>query len=113
MSPVLVLASPKNVPIVRYVSPDHMMSASPMKNASRPMVATSCATSGASASRRITSRSITAPTSGAMTNTTMISDGTVGIPQPPTSVPAFICQYTKAKNMPIALCAKLKMPDVV
>jgi hypothetical protein len=43
----------------------------------------------------------------------MINEGTAGHPQPPDSVGAFSCQYRNAKIIPIAPCAKLKIPDVV
>ena len=74
----------------------------------RPMVVTSCATSGASAILRISTRSINAPMSGAATNTVSIRATKVWIPQSTRN-----CQKTYARNMPMAPWAKLKMPEVV
>ena len=56
----------------------------------------------------MSTRSTSAPNSGANTSTEMSSAGIVGTPQS-----TFSCQYTNAPNMPIAPWAKLKMPDVV
>ena len=52
-------------------------------------------------------RSIARPSSGASTNSTMISASGHGTPHP-----AETCQYVNAMNMPMAPWAKLKMPDV-
>ena len=73
-----------------------------------PTVVTICATSGASDMARIKTRSMIAPISGAATNTVNKSAMKVWMPQSTWS-----CQKMYARNIPIAPCAKLKMPEVV
>ena len=58
-------------------------------------------------SPRIITRSISNPIAGASTPSARTSATGVGIPQAKRN-----CQYEKATNMPIAPCAKLKMPVV-
>ena len=69
--------------------------ARPMSASMRPIVVTICATSGASARRRMRTRSISAPMSGAATNTVSNSATKVWIPQ-------LTCSSQKmyAMNMP-------------
>ena len=66
---------PKNVGIWRVrLLGSQMPTARPIRKSIRPMVTTSCATSGAPASRRIRMRSISAPRIGAATST-VIANG--------------------------------------
>ncbi len=85
-----------------------IVDASPIRKNISPMVTTSLTTSGASTSRRMRVRSMTAPNSGATistTNTSAIHAGQRWLTR--------TSQYRNAMIMPTAPCAKLKTPDVV
>src|SRR3954451_13484496 len=76
--------------------------------ASRLTDTTSCVASEVPCSRRMMPSSSTTPMAGANTSRTSNAASTVGIPQSTCS-----CQYMKAPSIPMAPCAKLKMPVVV
>ena len=73
-----------------------------------PTVTTMVVVADAPANPRMSPRSMSAPNSGAMTNTTNRSERNGGHPHASLS-----CQKVKAMNIPMAPCAKLKIPDVV
>ena len=106
--PIMNPSVPKNRSIRRGVCGSQKMAARPMRASMRPIVVTICATSGASASRRIRTISMIAPISGAATKTVRMNATNVCMPRSVCSV-----QKMNAPNIPIAPCAKLKMPDVV
>ena len=85
-----------------------MVAASPMRKNIKPMVTTSCTTSGASTNRRMRTRSMSAPNSGATISTTNTSATHAGQPWLIRT-----SQYRKAMIIPMAPCAKLNTPDVV
>src|SRR4051812_36477822 len=84
------------------------MLASPMKANIRPMVTVSCTTSSLPCRCRMIARSRKIPSAGAITSTVSGTAITWGTPWFTDS-----SQSTYARNMPIAPCAKLKMPVVV
>ena len=108
VSPMLKPLVPKNRLMWRVSWGSQIRPARPMSASMRPMVVTICATSGASAMARMSTRSMSAPMIGAATNTVSNSATKVWIPHPTCS-----CQKMYARNIPIAPCAKLKMPEVV
>ena len=99
---------PKKVPMLRDVFGSQMEAASPMNASISPIVTASWATSGASFSRRMSTRSMTPPSSGAATSTVKRNATSVWRPRS-----TFSSQYTNAISIPMAPCAKLKIPDVV
>ncbi len=60
---------PKNVPTDRVSFGSQNVAASPMRKSIRPIVTTICDTSGAVVRRRMKTRSMNAPRSGAATST--------------------------------------------
>ena len=106
--PIMNPLVPKNRSIRRGVCGSQRMAARPMRASIRPIVVTICATSGASASRRIRTISMIAPSAGVSTKTVRANARNVCMPQSTCSF-----QKMNAPNIPIAPCAKLKMPDVV
>ncbi len=74
-------SEPKKVPIACGSPGFQMKAANPMRASMRPMVTTSWATSGAAASRRIRSRSIPAPNSGAAMTTVTANARSVWSPR--------------------------------
>ena len=80
---------PKNRSMCRVSCGSQMSPARPMSMSMRPIVVTNWATSGASAIARMSTRSMTAPMSGAATNTVSRSATKVCTPQPARS-----CQNT-------------------
>ena len=108
VSPMLKPLVPKKRLMWRVSCGSQSNPARPISANIRPMVVTICATRGASAIARMSTRSMAAPMSGAATNTVSNSATRVCIPHCTWS-----CQNTYARNMPIAPWAKLKMPEVV
>ncbi len=80
---------PKKVGIVRLSLGFQIVTASPIRATMRPIVTTSCATNGASVRRRMSTRSTTAPSTGATPATVISTASRVGTPQSTLSV-----QYT-------------------
>ena len=85
-----------------------IMFAIPINANNRPTVTMSCTTRGLPCRWRMIARSSPIPISGAITSTTSGTAMTCG-----TFHCTVSCQSTYARNMPIAPCAKLKMPVVV
>ena len=82
--------------------------ASPTRNSSRPRVTIRATPVSEPRTLRISTRSTIAPNSGARMNSTAMSANGAGQCMCTRS-----CQYRKARSMPMAPWAKLKIPDVV
>ena len=108
VSPMWKPLVPKNRSMWRVSCGSQISPARPMRASMRPTVVTICATRGAFDIARIKRRSMIAPMSGAATNTVSSRAMKVWMPQS-----SWSCQKMYARNMPIAPCAKLKMPEVV
>ena len=109
MPPRLNPLTPKNVGMTRWVLlfGFQIDPARPIRPSIRPIVTTSWATIGESVRNRMISRSISTPMRGAATSTVSRIPTIVGSPMSTRS-----CQYTNARNMPMAPWAKLNTPDV-
>ena len=80
VSPIWKPLVPKKRLMWRVSCGSQIRPARPMRASMRPIVVTICATSGASAIARISTRSMIAPMSGAATNTVSSSATKVWIP---------------------------------
>jgi hypothetical protein len=107
--PMLKPLVPKNVGMTRCVLLLGFQTdaARPIRPSIRPIVTTSWATIGESVRNRMIPRSMSTPISGAATSTVSKIPTMVGSP-----MSTLNSQYTKARNMPMAPCAKLNTPDV-
>ena len=81
VSPMWNPVVPKNVPMLRVVFGFQMIAARPMRASITPIVVTSWATRGASASGRIRNRSRKTPNSGAATRTVRRKATSVWMPR--------------------------------
>ncbi len=98
----------KNCGSTRDVVGSQTIVASPMRSRSRPIVTVSVVSTDAPCNGRMSTRSISAPISGANTKRTRTRATGVGRPWFTDS-----SQYMKAATMPMAPWAKLKIPEVV
>jgi len=85
-----------------------IVTANPIRANIKPSVTTSCTTSVELTISRMRTRSMSAPSAGAITRIVRNSAIGAGMPRLTRS-----SQYTNAMNIPMAPWAKLKMPEVV